>query len=146
MLDDKKIEDSERSEAKRIYGRKVSSVWNIVFKLVVSEWFSIFNKLKKRKIGIINSVKSVDIPLVHWYLLIGNKFWLLDLHIKAEVIEKKIRVMILDILWLLIFGVVIMNNAKACQTIYGICQSTLLQAGEWKDVGFFPFKISFLQL
>lgn len=26
VLDDKKIEDSERSEAKRIYGRKVSSV------------------------------------------------------------------------------------------------------------------------
>lgn len=42
--------------------------------LMVSERFSIFNKLKKKKIGKINSVKSVDIPLVHWYLLIGNKF------------------------------------------------------------------------
>lgn len=31
MLDDKKIEDSERFEVKRIYGRKVSLVWKIVF-------------------------------------------------------------------------------------------------------------------
>lgn len=31
MLDDKKIEDSERFEVKRIYGCKVSLVWKIVF-------------------------------------------------------------------------------------------------------------------
>lgn len=42
--------------------------------LMVSERFSIFNKLKRKINGIIDSVKSVDNPLVHWYLLNGNDF------------------------------------------------------------------------
>lgn len=33
--------------------------------LMVSERFSIFNKLKRKINGIMDSVKSVDIPLLH---------------------------------------------------------------------------------
>lgn len=41
-------------------------------------------------------------------------FWFVDFYIKVEVIKKKIRDMIFDILWLLIFGVVIINDVKVC--------------------------------